>query len=108
MSLYQIPLDPSGTLTQYDLTVDLGEISYVLTFRWSRLGQCWTLDVTTEDLDPIAQGVLLTPYIDLLQGATHVNRPPGILTLVHANGGTDLPTIQTLGNAYNLYYSDPI
>ena len=98
ISTISLPSTSEPFVTQ---TVSLEGQSYVITFDWNSRTDRWTVHLSTEAGQAILNGAILEIGVDLLRtlpkSLSYI--PPGQLYL----GGTDDPTLDTIGEV-SLFY----
>lgn len=89
----------------YTARYQLGANTYTFSFAHNQRLDRWYVTITDSDGGQIAGNRKLLQGVNLLQGATHVNRPPGALYVVSTTSD-DSPRIGDIGEglAFSLVY----
>ena len=103
---HELPLLPS--LGAQTFRVDLGGTTYRLSFSWSRLSNCWIMDVLDASDAPILRGVPLVTGTDLLGQFAYLDIGGGGHMVTLTKGNLDAPpTYANLGDDGKLYWVEP-
>ena len=103
MTVLQIPL--TNVPQTFDLTLNGRDLT--LTSRWNAQMQTWLLDLLDGQTQvPLLMSLPLVTGVDLLAPFAHLGLT-GQLIVSTDGDATAPPTLDTLGNASNLYYLVP-
>lgn len=96
---YQIPLSPKAQ----SFFIQLGAVSYLLTFRWNSVSAAWMLDIASADRVPLVSSIPVITGLDLLAPHKHLGFT-GALIAQTDNDPDVVPTFTNLGTGGRLYY----
>lgn len=100
-----LPLTPGDT--DYTFGTTLNEEVFLLRFRWSFREECWYLDLSDENDEPLASGVKVVLGTRLGELYASADMPRGYLVLVDNSGSEEDPTLDDIGVRLQLYFYTP-
>ena len=97
---YQIPLtsDPQ----QFEIL--LAGVNYTITSRWNDQCGFWFINIADSNGDPIASNIPLITGADCLDGLDYLEIDGSLYILTSGSHPDDVPTLDNLGTACNLYF----
>ena len=101
--IIDLPIKQEGA--HFGFSVELGGVSYALTFRWNDRLEQWCLDVADGDGNALASGVRVVVGVPLLQRFRNPALPTGLLMAVDTDGGDRDPGFEDLGRRVAVSYA---
>jgi len=101
-TVYKIPTQPQAQ--SFEIT--LGANTYDVTLKWNAFANCWVMDFSDENDNPILQGVPLITGADLLEQYGYLDFGGQLISQMDAEPAVP-PTYQGLGTDGNLYFVVP-
>ena len=101
MTAFQFPLIP----TQQQMSISLANVLYNLRVYWndSQLAQCWMIDISDNQGNPIVTAIPMVTGTDLLAQYPYLDF--GGQLIVQTSSDTDaVPTFSNLGTDGNLFF----
>lgn len=102
MNVLRLPLSPQPQL----FSITLGQQTYNVVLKWNPVANCWVLDFSDENSDPIVQGIPLVTGADLLEQFGYLNFG-GKLIAQTDNNVSQPPNFNDLGTDANVYFVTP-
>jgi hypothetical protein len=96
--LYREPL--------YEMTLPLSGVQYRLKFDYNGREDRYYLSIYTTEGEKIRTGLKVVTNWDVLDGAQHPDRPPGMLAFVDLSLDGDPPTFADITTKVTLTYND--
>lgn len=88
----------------YDMTIPLDGVTYVITVRWNDREASWYLDIADEQAVPILLGLKVLPNVALGAKCRDVRKPPGLLIATSSTDDQSPPGFEELGGRVELIY----
>lgn len=98
LNVFEIPL--SGNAQRFDIV--LSDVDYFMQFVWNSIANCWVLDISDLNSNPIVQGIPLITGADLLAQFQSLGFTGGLICTT--DDGVGIPTYAGLGSTGHLYF----
>lgn len=91
-------------LVDYDMTVDLDGVTYLMTFRFNASDGYWYMGLADIDGAPIRTGIRIVLGADFLRLVRDIRKPPGLMAAVDTTGQSIEAGLEDLGRAVRMLY----
>lgn len=99
---FEIPLQPENQ----QFTVSLAGVTYTMKLQWCAPAQCWNLDISDSQQNPIVQGLQLITGADLLAQLEYLGLG-GALIVQSDFDVNAVPDYASLGSTGHLFFVTP-
>jgi len=96
---YEVPLSPQPQ----KMSISLGGVVYDILLKWNVPANCWMLDISDSNSNPIVTSIPLVTGADLLAQYGYLNFG-GQLIATTDNDMAVVPTLTNLGDTSHLYF----
>lgn len=96
---FEIPLSPQAQ----KFTIALLGVTYSFRVTWNVPSNCWLLDISDVNDQPIVQGIPVITGANLLDQFQYLGLGGGLLALTDSNVDA-VPTFDNLGDAGHLFF----